>query len=207
VHILVQVASALAEAHAVGLIHRDIKPANIILCERGGMPDVAKVVDFGLVKPLTAEAGVSTQLVLGTPHYLAPEAITAPATIGPAVDLYALGAVGYFLLTGERLFEGATAVDVCLKHVTAAVVPPSQRSGRPIPAALEALLLDCLAKDPAGRPASAVALGEALRGLGLRDWSAAEARAWWRDFQRVSATTAARPAPTMTITVDLEHRA
>jgi serine/threonine-protein kinase len=203
--ILAQICGALSEAHAAGLTHRDIKPANIILCERGGMPDVAKVVDFGLVKHFTADPGASSQVILGTPHYLAPEAITNPGLVGPAADLYAVGAVGYFLLTGKRVFEGATAVEVCVKHVTAEVVPPSAASVLPVPAPLEALILACLAKAPADRPGSAVALGEALRALGLTDWPVAEARRWWRDFAQQAQPAGASMA-NMTITVDLERR-
>ncbi len=118
IHILVQVAGALQEAHDVPIIHRDIKPANIILCQRGGQPDVAKVVDFGLVKEMTRESSGSTQVILGTPHYIAPETITDPAATGLGADLYALGAVGYFLLSGRRVFEGKTPLDVCIQHVT-----------------------------------------------------------------------------------------
>ncbi len=103
---------ALSEAHAHGLVHRDIKPANIILTERGGEPDVAKVVDFGLVKPLASEnatAAMSMPGVLtGTPHYMSPESMTMPEEADPRSDLYALGAVGYFLLTGQPVFEGGT---------------------------------------------------------------------------------------------------
>jgi serine/threonine-protein kinase len=124
VHVLAQVCGALQEAHDLGLVHRDIKPANIILCERGGNPDVAKVLDFGLVKEFTAEGGQTAQVILGTPAYLAPEALTDPQQVGPAFDLYALGCVGYFLLTGRRVFEGKTDIDICTKHVTAQPTPP-----------------------------------------------------------------------------------
>src|SRR5205823_13279930 len=131
------------------MIHHDIKPANIIVCERGGMPDVAKVVDFGLVRELTADTGTSTQVILGTPAYVAPEAVTDPAHVGPAVDLYALGAVGYFLLTGRRVFEGKTAVELCIQHVSATPVPPSQVAANGascVSGELDAIVLRCLAK-------------------------------------------------------------
>jgi serine/threonine-protein kinase len=181
VHVLRQVAAALAEAHGVGLIHRDVKPENVILCERGGVPDVAKVVDFGLVRDLERATSVSsTNLVQGTPLYLSPEAIKTPARVDGRSDLYALGAVGYFLLTGQHVFTGATLVEVCSHHLHTRPQPPSQRLGRPLPGALEALLLECLEKDPKLRPASASALRDRLAALaeGL-PWRDERARAWW----------------------------
>ncbi|MBA3541032.1 MAG: protein kinase [Deltaproteobacteria bacterium] len=185
IHVLIQVCGALHEAHERRLVHRDIKPANIILCERGGSPDVVKVVDFGLVKEFTTDTGVSAQLVLGTPSYIAPEVITAPNQIGPAVDLYSLGAVGYFLLTGKRVFEGKNPLEICLKHVTAAPVPPSSISAIHIPARLEAIVMQCLAKAPADRPESARALAGLLRDLpASNDWSELDARGWWGDFRK-----------------------
>jgi len=207
VHILAQVCGALHEAHAARLIHRDIKPANIILCERGAMLDVAKVVDFGLVKEITRDTGASTQVVLGTPAYVAPEAVTDPAHITPAVDLYALGAVGYFLITGRPVFEGKTAVDVCIQHVTQPPRPPSAL-GIAIAPALEAVLMTCLAKQPAQRHRSAAALAEALEAVPpADDWSQADAVAWWDRFRTSQpAGTPATAAPTSTITVDLGAR-
>jgi serine/threonine-protein kinase len=207
--ILEQVCGALQEAHDRGLVHRDIKPANIILCERGGLPDVAKVLDFGLVKELTADTGASTQVILGTPAYIAPEIVTDPSAIGPAVDLYSLGAVGYYLLTGKRLFEGKTQVDVCIQHVTKAPTPPSQAVSIYIQPELEAILMRCLAKKPEERFASAADLAEALRALPLaRDWGPAEARRWWAEVHAQDAEKAAvAQTPTMTITVDLGDRA
>jgi serine/threonine-protein kinase len=181
VHVLRQVAAALAEAHGVGLIHRDVKPENVILCERGGVPDVAKVVDFGLVRDLERTTSASsTNLVQGTPLYLSPEAIKAPDRVDGRSDLYALGAVGYFLLTGQHVFTGATMVEVCSHHLYSPPQPPSSRLGRPLPAPLEALVLECLEKDPKRRPASALALRDRLAALaeGL-PWSEASARAWW----------------------------
>jgi eukaryotic-like serine/threonine-protein kinase len=192
VHVLEQVASALVEAHGVGLVHRDIKPENVILCERGGVPDVAKVVDFGLVKDLEHGGAALSRadVVQGTPLYLSPEAITAPDRVGPAGDLYALGAVGYYLLTGRHVFGGATLVEVCSHHLHSRPARPSERLGREVPRALEDLLLSCLEKDPARRPASALALREALRAAGAGEWTEADARAWWDDWR---ARPAARP--------------
>jgi len=185
VHVMAQVASALVEAHGVGLIHRDVKPENIILCERGGAPDVAKVVDFGLVRDLERGAAASrTDVVQGTPLYLSPEAITAPDSVDGRGDLYALGAVGYFLLTGQHVFSGATLVEVCSHHLHTRPVPPSERLGRELPGPLEALVLACLEKDPARRPASALELRGRLVGLAaVHPWSEDEARAWWRRWR------------------------
>jgi len=192
VHVLRQVASALVEAHGIGLVHRDVKPENIILCERGGVPDVAKVVDFGLVKDLerggAAVALSRADVVQGTPLYLSPEAITAPDRVDARGDLYALGAVGYYLLTGHHVFGGATLVEVCSHHLHTPPVAPAERLGRPVPASLAGLLLRCLEKDPARRPASALALRAALGRLeGVGAWSEDEARAWWERWR-------ARPA-------------
>jgi serine/threonine protein kinase len=204
VHILAQVCGALHEAHTAKLIHRDIKPANIILCERGAVHDVAKVVDFGLVKEITRDTGASSQVILGTPAYVAPEAVTDPDHITHAVDLYALGAVGYFLITGRRLFEGKTAVDVCIQHVTQPPTPPSAIPGVAITPALEAILLRCLAKQPADRYPSAAALGEALAALPAgEDWRTADAVAWWAAFDRTQREAdRASATPTLTVTVD-----
>jgi hypothetical protein len=205
VDILRQVCGALQEAHDANFIHRDIKPANIILCERGGIPDFAKVVDFGLVNEITQGTGASTQVILGTPAYLAPEAVTGK--VGPAFDLYALGAVGYFLLTGRQVFEGKTALEVCLMHVTHTPAPLSEVASQLVSPALEAIIMKCLAKAPADRYASATALAEALEALGkARDWDVDDARAWWRDFRAEDAAPPQSETPTMTITVDLQKR-
>jgi eukaryotic-like serine/threonine-protein kinase len=200
--IMRQVCAALNEAHRRGIIHRDIKPANIILCERGDVPDVAKVVDYGLVKEITAEKGES--MILGTPAYVAPEAVTDPANIGPGADIYQLGLVGYFLLTGHRVFHGKTAVDVCVQHVTAQPKPPTSH-GVKMPAELERIIMQCLAKQPAERPASAAALANLLAAVPLAgDWSEDEAARWWIEFRKLDRPSAAS-ADTLTITVDLDH--
>jgi eukaryotic-like serine/threonine-protein kinase len=185
VHVLSQVASALVEAHGIGLIHRDVKPENVILCERGGIPDVAKVVDFGLVRDLEQASSHSrVDVVQGTPLYLSPEAITAPDRVEGRSDLYALGAVAYYLLTGHHVFDGATLVEVCAHHLHTRPVPPSERLGRPLPAPLEALVLACLEKEPARRPASASVLRGRLAALALDlDWSEEDARAWWQRWR------------------------
>ncbi len=202
--ILMQVCGALQEAHDRGLVHRDIKPPNIILCERGAMADVVKVVDFGLVKEITADTGASTQVILGTPAYVAPEAVTDPNTLGAAGDLYALGCVGYFLLTGKLVFDGKTAVDLCIQHVSKPAQPPSSH-GVAVPAALEEIIMRCLAKKPEDRHGSAQELGDALQTIGpLGDWDETRATAWWSTF-RPHDTKGASP-PSTTMTVDLEAR-
>ncbi len=163
VHLLLQVCASLDEAHQNGLIHRDIKPANLIVGRVGADPDFVKVLDFGLVKldgarqspeslKLTAESSVS-----GTPGFMAPEVVLGTDT-DPRIDLYSLGCVGYWLLTGRLLFEGPGAVKVMYDHVHTPPPPPSSRADQPIPKELDALILDCLAKDRAERPLSAAAL-------------------------------------------------
>jgi serine/threonine protein kinase len=182
-HILRQVAGSLAEAHGVGLVHRDVKPANIILCQRGGVPDVAKVVDFGLAKDLEgASSAALTRAtdITGTPMYLAPEAITDPEMVDGRSDLYALGAVGYYLLAGAHVFEGGTLVEVCSHHLRTPPVAPSVRLGRPLPPDLESVLLSCLEKDPARRPPTADALSTHLAMcVGVEEWDEGRAREWW----------------------------
>jgi serine/threonine-protein kinase len=194
IHILVQACDSLAEAHAVGLIHRDVKPANMIACHWGLKWDFVKVVDFGLVKAIWSMGDddhlTSDGVITGTPAFMAPEAVLGGKTLDSRVDLYGLGCVAYWLLTGERVFVGRTPVEVLLHHVKTAPVPPSQRVGTPIPASLEALVLSCLAKDPDERPESAEWLAERLAGCETAgDWTPARARAWW-ETSRTGATPA-----------------
>ncbi len=183
VAILSSVASALREAHGIGLIHRDIKPANIILCVQGGVHDVAKVVDFGLVKEVAtlgkADGLTQEDTITGTPQYMSPEAIARPNEIDARSDLYALGAVGYYLLTGTHVFGGGSIVEVCSHHLHTPPEPPSARRDTPIPPDLEALVLACLAKDPDDRPASAAALVQRLCALKIDRWTEPQAEAWW----------------------------
>jgi serine/threonine-protein kinase len=161
VHILKQLCASLGEAHAAGLVHRDIKPENVLLCRQGGIDDHTKLLDFGLVQE-SSRAKQSSTCVVGTPLYLAPEAIASPESVGPKSDLYAVGAVAYYLLTGRHVFDGRTVIEVCSKHLH--VEPEAPRSIEPsIPSELEAIVLGCLAKDPAERPASAAELAERLQ--------------------------------------------
>jgi serine/threonine protein kinase len=194
-HILRQVCGSLAEAHDLGLIHRDIKPANVILTRRWGLADVVKVVDFGLVKDLAADpgAGLTAENTLtGTPLYMAPEAIRSARGVGVASDLYAVGALGYFLLTGRPLFEGASVVEVAGHHLHTRPTPPSNKLGQPVPEALEAVILECLEKDPKDRPESAAALLAKLEDLpGVPEWTQAEARQRWEQHTARCALPAA----------------
>jgi serine/threonine protein kinase len=184
IHLLRQVASALREAHDHGLIHRDIKPSNVILAPR----DSAKLVDFGLVKeldndgdaPLTADSCIT-----GTPLYMTPEMILSPAEVDHRSDIYALGAIGYFLLCGEHVFESDSLIEVCSGHLHETPRPPSERLGTSLPADLETLLLRCLQKDPDDRPQSANEILEALSAC--RDagsWDEDDAKLWWNRHQR-----------------------
>jgi serine/threonine protein kinase len=183
-HILRQVCASLGEAHAAGLVHRDVKPANILLTVRGGQHDFVKVLDFGLAKFVHDGGDASltaTSTVAGTPLYVAPEAITNPEQIDARADVYAIGAVGYFLLTGSPVFNGASAAAVCLKHVRETPQPPSIVVGRPINPALEALLLECLAKAPLDRPEDGADLLRRLEACHVAGWTMVDASHWWAD--------------------------
>ena len=184
IQILAQICGSLAEAHALGLVHRDIKPANILINRRGGQFDVVKVLDFGLVKSISdaKQANLTAaDSMAGTPMYMPPEAIQSPAEVGPASDLYAVGAVGYFLLTGTPLFSGDSIIEVCRRQVMDPPDPPSVRLGHPVSPEFETLLLQCLAKQPADRPVGAQQLAEALLACpAAKLWTPAMAEEWWR---------------------------
>jgi hypothetical protein len=190
VFLLRQACGSLAEAHAAGLVHRDVKPANILLTRRGGLHDFVKVLDFGLAKSLDGQerANVtSPNAVMGTPLYLSPEAINLPDQVDARTDVYALGAVGYFLLTGTSVFSGTSVMEICVKHLNDVPEPPSARRGKPVSAALEALVLRCLAKAPSARPRDA---GEMLRELERcaveGTWTVVEASAWWAGMDKAA---------------------
>ena len=214
VHVLTQVAGALREAHDLKLIHRDIKPSNIMLCDQGGVPDVAKVVDFGLVKTLETDRDATLTnpaAITGTPLYMAPEALTDPEALDGRSDLYSLGAVAYYLLTGTHVFGGNTLVEICAHHLHTRPEPIHARLGAPVPADLEALVLDCLAKERDKRPRDAHELLERLtRCTSSGQWSEAEARAWWQRWGDAtlspSRPESTRPASKTDLRVDLADR-
>jgi serine/threonine-protein kinase len=184
VHLLTQACESLAEAHADGLIHRDVKPANMITCHWGRKWDFVKVLDFGLVKA-TWNLGDDDRLttdgaITGTPAFMAPEAALGGRVLDARVDIYGLGCVAYWLLTGHRVFAGQTPMEVVLHHVKTAPEPPSRRVAWPIPESLEGLVLACLAKDPESRPPSAEWLADRLAECPIAPlWTAQRAREWW----------------------------
>jgi len=183
VHILRQVCASLEEAHVRGLVHRDIKPANIHVGRLGLVDDFVKVLDFGLVKPIadsSVEHSLATQagLIIGTPGYMAPEIALSEKVDGRA-DLYALGCVAYYLLTGHQVFEGGSVMQVIAKHLQEAPVPPSQRVTFAVPPSLEQLVLACLAKKPEDRPQSAAELARRLAALDIAPWTDVQAHEWW----------------------------
>jgi eukaryotic-like serine/threonine-protein kinase len=183
VHILCQVCESLEEAHVAGMVHRDIKPANIHIGRLGLQYDFVKVLDFGLVKPVASKVeehslATAAGLTPGTPAYMAPEMAMAESVDGRA-DIYALGCVAYYLLTGRLVFEGDTSLQMIVKHLQNNPVPPSQRTNAVIPTDLERLVLACLAKQRDDRPSSAAELSRALRDVGLDPWTQEDARRWW----------------------------
>ncbi len=214
IHILNQVCGALAEAHGRGLIHRDIKPANIFLCQRGGVPDFVKVLDFGLVKDVSGEDqpldATEANLVTGTPQYLSPESITDPSSIDHRSDLYAVGALAYFLLTGKPVFEARTVVAVCSMHLTGEPAPFHKHVDTSISSELETLVMACLAKEPDQRPATAEVIAAVLASIPADPWTHAQALAWWEKRQGSTHATKSRPHQELalgeTVQVDLTQR-
>jgi serine/threonine-protein kinase len=184
VYLLRQICHSLGEAHARGLVHRDVKPPNILVCRLGPDDDFVKVLDFGLVKHAAAEA-THTMLsmegtAVGTPAYMAPEVALGRRDVDGRADIYSLGCVAYYMLTGEPVFSADTPVATVIAHVQTAPVPPSRRSEFQISPALDRVIMDCLAKDPAARPASATVVSERLAAAVSQDaWTEEGARRWW----------------------------
>ena len=188
VHFLRQICASLAEAHEAGLIHRDVKPANVYVCRYGREVDFIKVLDFGLVKHDRRDAADdgADQLTAahmspgGTPAFMAPEQALGEGPVDARSDLYAVGCVAYWLLTGSLVFKGVTPVETLVMHVSREPDPPSRRTSRPIPPDLEAIVLACLSKDPAARPQTADELGARLAGARVGEpWTRDMAKAWW----------------------------
>jgi len=183
-HILRQACHSLGEAHERGMIHRDVKPANIYLCRLGREYDFVKVLDFGLVKYDESQSMMDTvkgtsDLTTGTPAYMAPEMANGDP-VDRRADLYALGCVAYWLLTGHMVFEADSPLKMLIQHIQAPPVPPSLRAGRPVPPALEQLVMRCLEKDPARRPSTADDILAELDRMDLEPpWDQQRARAWW----------------------------
>jgi serine/threonine-protein kinase len=182
VHLLRQLCGALAEAHAAGLIHRDVKPSNVMVCRRGGVPDVAKLLDFGLVQGAEPAPGTGVKLtvegaVLGTPHFMSPEQAAGKPTDARS-DIYSLGATAYFLLCGRPPFDG-NALEVIAAHLLQAPKPPASVNPD-VPADLSAVVMQCLAKKPAERFAAIAELDTALAGCCCATaWGNEQAAAWW----------------------------
>lgn len=197
IHLLLQICGSLFEAHSLGLVHRDIKPANIMLNRRGGLPDVIKVLDFGLVKALDEkkQAGMTAANSLtGTPLYLSPEGINTPALVDARSDIYAVGATGYFLLTGRPPFVSDNLVELLRMHSMESPLPPSQRLGRPVSEELEAAIMACLEKNPANRPQTARDLAGLLsQSPACGKWRVGDGDTWWGRYDRgqLSADTSA----------------
>ncbi|QDT43423.1 Serine/threonine-protein kinase PknB [Gimesia alba] len=189
VYLLKQVCSALAEAHHKGLIHRDIKPGNIFSAERGGLYDVAKLLDFGLVKDSSRSENHSLNLtmegaVVGSPLYTSPEVVTGDEKPDMRSDIYSLGASVYYLLTGKPVFEGENAIKVMFAHASQPVVPPSSINPRISPE-LEAIILKCLEKKPEDRFQTAEELSRALNQLEIKAWTQEQASVWWSEAEHL----------------------
>jgi eukaryotic-like serine/threonine-protein kinase len=200
--ILDQLCSSLFEAHSQGLVHRDIKPANIMLNRRGGEPDFVKLLDFGLVRAMDdAKRSNVNEGMAGTPLYMSPESIQTPDLVDSRSDLYAVGAVGYFLLTGATVFEAKSLGELCQQHIDAIPLTPSQRLGRQVNPDLEHAILTCLEKNRARRPQTARDLAAKIHKLCTSDaWPLSEAEAWWGRHEReVTAVNRAKAGGTILI--------
>jgi serine/threonine protein kinase len=208
--LLRQVCASLEEAHSHGLVHRDVKPSNIFTCRLGLEVDFVKVLDFGLVKAMGEGDRSATLLTApdsttGTPAFIAPELVRGDGVVDHRVDIYALGCVAYWLLTGRLVFEAPNALQMLYQHANTEPVPPSRRSELEIPAALDAVILACLAKHPDDRPHSAADLSQRLAAaVNGEAWDEDRAHRWWDRHH----PEAGKPEPTsefrrLTKTVDV----
>jgi serine/threonine-protein kinase len=185
IYLLQQSTESLAEAHHSGLVHRDIKPSNLYISRMGVRADFLKVLDFGLVKSNDSYAPGETKLTTegsttGTPAFMAPEMALGKSGVDARSDIYALGCVAYWLLTGQLVFQGETPMEIVVNHVKTDPIPPSQRSELPIPDCLEKTVMACLAKDPGDRPQSVLELSRMLDESELETpWTQAQAHGWW----------------------------
>ena len=184
IRLLTQACHSLGEAHAKGLIHRDIKPANVYVCRYGRDVDFVKVLDFGLVKSLdpgrTMTGVTAEHVVRGTPGLMSPEQALSDRPLDVRSDLYAVGCLAYWLVTGALVFSGGTPMATLLQHTQSDPAPPSQRTELPIPEALDRLILDCLQKNPDDRPASADVVAARLAAITPEaDWTPERAQEWW----------------------------
>lgn len=186
VAILIQVCEALIEAHSKGIIHRDIKPSNIFLTERGHRYDFVKVLDFGLARETRVDGDAQltkTGLFFGTPAYTAPEQVAGDHEVTASADIYQLGAVAYWMLTGRPPFQGATSLEVLIHHAKTNPTPPSKVAELPIPDALEKIVLRCLEKNPPDRFASVHELKKALESIPFENpWTGEKAAEWWKKY-------------------------
>jgi len=183
IFLLRQICGSLREAHGIGLIHRDVKPQNIMLCDLGGEADFVKVLDFGLVKSVTDTSATKISapaMIVGTPMYMSPERLQTPDDVDARADIYSVGAVAYFLLTGQQLFDGMSQMEVVFHAVNVMPDPPSEVTATSVPPVLERLVMDCLAKSPESRPPDIPAVLAILEELAEHEvWTAHDARDWW----------------------------
>ncbi len=206
-YLLMQVCHSLEEAHSHGLIHRDIKPSNIFSCRMGLEVDFVKVLDFGLAKDITSTGSANLtapDAAAGTPAYIAPEIVRGDVAVDHRVDIYAIGCVAYWLVTGTLVFEAPNAIQLMFQHANSEPVPPSRRTELKIPAEFDAIVLACLAKRPEDRPQSA---GELARRLAASvagaEWNEERAEHWWARHRPELPVEAARPCD-LTLTKELD---
>lgn len=198
IYLLKQIAGSLSEAHSIGVVHRDVKPANIFLTHRGGVYDFIKLLDFGLVKAIDGREQASltsANSMAGTPMYLSPEGIKSPDQVDARSDLYALGAVAYYLLTGTTVFDGESIIEICMKHTQQEPEPPSKRLGKPVSEDLEQIIMRCLEKDPTKRPQTAAEVVQELTACRMDNkWTILDADNWWK-HQMENGTTLIQSSP------------